>query len=59
MKQQRRYSGYEPLHSNPNFKMKYPEFSAYNPEGSIVHNSPCMSRYWRDQNNRSEKNKGG
>ena len=29
--------------------MKYPEFKAYNPEGSPVHNSPCMDPFWRSQ----------
>ena len=49
MKQQRRYSIYESLHTNPNFKMKYPEFSEYGLEGSPVHTSPCMDPFWRSQ----------
>jgi hypothetical protein len=29
--------------------MKYPEFKAYNLEGTPVHLSPCMDPYWRSQ----------
>ena len=50
MKRRRGYSGYKTnIHSIPNFKMKYPEFKAYNLEGSPVHLSPCMDPYWRSQ----------
>lgn len=45
----RGYSGYEPLHTNPNFRIKYPEITAYNLGGTPVHTSPCMDSYWRSQ----------
>jgi len=49
MKQQRGSREHESLHTNPNFKMKYPEFSEYGLEGSPVHTSPCMDPFWRSQ----------
>ncbi|MDM7917945.1 MAG: hypothetical protein QUS12_02100 [Methanosarcina sp.] len=57
MKQRRGYTGYELLHSNPNFKIKYPEFTAYNLEGSTVHNSPCMNPFWKPPEPRQGKSR--
>lgn len=49
MKQRRGYTGYEPLHSIPDFKMKYPEFKAYHLPAGPSHESPCMDPFWRSQ----------
>jgi hypothetical protein len=37
------------IHSIPDFRMKYPELKAYNIPLTPVHESPCMSEYWRSQ----------
>jgi hypothetical protein len=49
MKQRGRYSGYEPLHTIPNYQMKYSSKEAYNMEDRPKHTSPCMDPYWRSQ----------
>jgi hypothetical protein len=38
-------------------KLKYPEFTAYNLEGSTVHNSPCMNLFWKPPEPRQGKSR--
>jgi hypothetical protein len=45
----------EPYHHNPNFKIPFLGLQSYNIPAGPVHESPCMSLYWRKQELRKGK----